>query len=301
MQSTAALIVNGKSRRGREWYELAKKVLQDTGFDLKIAELVREPKHIDRLIKQAIAEGIPLVCVGGGDGTLSMVASHFIGSQSVLGILPLGTGNSLARDLGIPPNVQEAARIIAEGAPKSIDLGEVNGRIFVNVATIGLSTRIAENLESGAKKRFGRFVYVGAILRALTTMKPFRITLRVNGEDREFKSVQTVIGSGRYHAGPFPILPDAGIRTGKLAGYVVIGNDRSALWRYAWRLLWGRHEELPEVYSFEAESLSVKTAPPRRITVDGEIKMQTPAEFRCLPLAIKVMLPKGADLDPGTA
>lgn len=300
MNSTA-LIVNGKSRRGQEWYEQAKLALEEAGFKLEIAELVRDPKNMDRLVKSAIDKKIPLVCVGGGDGTLSMVAPHFIGSDSVLGVFPLGTGNSLARELGIPADVKTACQAITDGTAKSIDLGEVNGQVFVNVATIGLTTRIAESLDSTAKKRFGRLVYIGAIFRALVTLRSFEVTLAIGEERHKFKSVQVVVGSGRFHGGPFPILPDASIRNGKLAGYVVKGTTRLSLLRFAFRLLRGSHADLPEVFPFEVDSLELQTVPSRRITIDGEIKLKTPAKFKSLPAVLRVMVPKNADLDPGTA
>ena len=298
MLSTAALIVNGKSRRGREWYEEAKATLEKSSLHLKQCELIRNPKQIEARIQQAIHDQIPLICVGGGDGTLSLVARHFIDSEAVLGVLPLGTGNSLARDLGIPANVQKACEIVLEGAPKAIDLGEVNGRTFVNVATIGLTTRIAEILDPDAKKRFGRAVYIVAIFKAVASHSPFLVDLEIEGEQHQFRTVQIVVGSGRYHGGPFPILPDASIRSGKLAGYVVTGTTRMTLIRYAWRLMRGRLADLPEVFPFEVEELSLSTIPRKRITIDGEVKMSTPAKFRSIPQAIRVMLPQEANLGP---
>ncbi|MBC8066606.1 MAG: YegS/Rv2252/BmrU family lipid kinase [Chlorobia bacterium] len=291
MSQTAALIVNGKSRRGREWFAQAENALKEAGIELSISKLLKDPRQISPIVKDAIAKNTPLVCVGGGDGTFSAVAQHFIGKESILGVLPLGTGNSLARDLGINANVEEAVKTVIEGRVEHIDLGKVNNEYFVNVATIGLTTRIAEGLDDAAKKRFGRAVYLFAIIKAVASASPFRVSLTIEGKEHSFRSFQVVVGSGRYHGGPFPVTPEASIESGKLAGYVLTSTRRSVLLKYGINLWLKRQTEMPEVFQFEAETLMIKTIPVKRITIDGEIKIRTPGEFKILPAAIKVMAP----------
>lgn len=289
---TATLIVNGKSRRGREWYDQVVAKLQEEGFELKNPQLVREPKNISSLVEKAIGEKIPLVCVGGGDGTFSAVAGKFVNSESVLGVIPLGTGNSLARDLGIKADVTEACKVLTEGVQRDIDLGRINDEYFVNVATVGLTTRIAEALDDDAKKRWGRFVYLTAIVKAVATAKLFRVKIELPGGTQEMSAIQVVIGNGRFHGGPFPITPDAEIESGKLAGYVLTDMKKSTLLRYAVHLWGGRQVEMPEVVTFEVETVGLSTQPGQKIIVDGETGMKTPAKLSIVPHAIRVMTPK---------
>lgn len=292
---TAALIVNGKSRRGREWFHLADAALREQGVDLVVSQLVRKPEQMLQLVTSAVREGVPTVCVGGGDGTISMVAGEFIGSKSVLGIIPAGTGNAFARDLTIPIDVREAALVIAEGNAERVDLGQVNGRYFVNLATVGLATLIAANLDAGAKRRFGRIAYVAALFRALAKGSRFRTQIELPDEVLDFRSMQIVVGNGRYHAGPFRITPEAGIQTGLLAGYSVNTSRKGVLLRYGLRLLMGSHVDMEEVVPFSAPQIKVWTQPIKRITVDGETRLNTPGEFRSLPGAIQVMARRQAE------
>jgi YegS/Rv2252/BmrU family lipid kinase len=287
---TAALIVNGKSRRGRDWFRLADAELRELGLNLVESHLVRRPEALSARVSGAIGKGIPLVCVGGGDGTLSAVAGEFVGRESILGIIPAGTGNAFARDLGIPTNIRDSAKLVVEGIPEPVDLGQVDGRCFVNLATVGLSTLIAENLDAGAKRRFGRVAYLGALFKAVSKGKRFDAKIQLPDEELAFRSIQIVIGNGRYHAGPFPVTPEAGIQTGKLAGYSVNSSRKGVLIRYALRLWLGRHVDMDEVVPFSAPDITVATTPIRRITVDGETKLQTPGRFRSLPGAIRVMV-----------
>lgn len=284
------LIVNGKARRGREWFEIARRELEARDLELADARLARRPRDLVQGVQEAIANRIPLVCVGGGDGTLSMVAGLFRNSDSVLGLLPMGTGNSLARDLGIPSNLAAATEIATQGKPQSIDLGQVGDTVFVNVATVGLTTLIAENLDPDSKRRFGRAVYLVAMFKAVARGRRFLATLELPDGAQEHRSMQVVVGNGRFHAGPFPITPAAAIDSGRLAGYTVNTSRKAVLLRYALRLWHGSHVDMPEVVPFNVPCVRIATRPIRRITVDGEIKLHTPAEFRSLPGALRVMI-----------
>lgn len=290
--SLAALIVNGKSRRGQEWFHQAEAKLRSLDIELVHSELVRNPKLVQSAVERAIHRQVPVVCVGGGDGTIGAVSKAFIGSTSTLGLLPLGTGNSLARDLAIPAEVNAACEVIKEGQSRMIDLGSVNGQYFVNVATIGLSTLIAEELDDEAKKRFGRIVYLVALFKAVAHGRRFSAQIVLPDETLQFRTMQVVIGNGRFHAGPFPITPDAEIDSGYLAGYSVNSSSRAVLMRYFLRLWHGRHIAMAEVVPFRAKEARVHTRPIKKITVDGEVGLRTPAELKIHPAVLAVLAPK---------
>jgi diacylglycerol kinase family enzyme len=134
---------------------------------------------------RAIAErGDPLLIVGGGDGTVSAAASALVGTGTALGILPLGTLNHFARDLGIPTDIGEAAKLIASGKPRRVDVGEMNDRVFINNSAIGLYPLMVVDRDM-QRRRLGRSKRLAMLLasfRALARFNHYRLTLTVNEE-----------------------------------------------------------------------------------------------------------------------
>ncbi len=287
----AVLICNAKSRRGREWFPRAKECLKQSRLKLLEAHDLRDPSKMRQLVKKAVADEVPLIVIGGGDGSMSATASLLKGSKSVLGVLPLGTGNAFARDLGIPSDVEGACDILARGIISPVDLGRIGNRHFVNVATIGLTTRIAEALTDEGKKRFGRLVYVGAILKAAVGLRPFRATVSTDdGATHVFDTMQLVFGSGRYHAGPFPVTPDAEITDHLIHGYALKGTNKASFVRLFLNLWRGHHVVLSEVETFSFKNARVETKPKRRFVVDGEIGERAPVDVSIDPAAIRVVV-----------
>lgn len=288
----AVLFVNTKSRRGQEWFGQAQKRLLESGIDLKAAKAFRSVKHLKAEVKHAIDREVPLVIAGGGDGTFSAIANSFVGSKSALGVLPLGTGNAFARDLGIPADVEIACRTIATGKVSAVDLGLAGGYHFLNVATLGLTTQIARELTDPLKKKWGRFVYAIALSRALSMVKPFRVRIETEEVTDEFETLQLVIGVGHYHAGPFPVSPHASITSGKFEIYALATTRKIAFLKLALRLPTGHQGDLPEVRSFETTGGRIITTPPgQAVTIDGEVCARTPFKFSIAPRALRVVTP----------
>ena len=287
----AALLVNTKSRRGAEWFDQVHQALVDGGIDLVESRAIRHPKNMSDAVSAQIRAGVPLVIVGGGDGTFSSIARLFARKVTILGVLPLGTGNAFARDLGIAANVNDACDAILNGKVAKVDMGLVGDRDFVNVATIGLSTKIALGLQDDKKKKLGRAVYALSLLKALATVQPFHVKLDLPSGSHEFDCMQLVIGNGHFHAGPFPVAPDASITGGWLSIYALATRHKSAFLKMALHMRGGKHVDLDEVKAFRVKSGTLTANPPQRITVDGEICMATPVKFGIVPAALKVMTP----------
>jgi diacylglycerol kinase (ATP) len=288
----AVVIVNTHSRRGKEWYPQVLAALPKHGVVIERAIPLTDPKKLVRATKEAIAAGTPLVIVGGGDGTLGTVARLFIGSKSVLGVLPLGTGNQFARDLCIRVDVEAACEVIGAGKVTGVDVGFAGSDHFLTVATAGLTTLIAQELTDDAKRRFGRFVYLFALVRAIRRLVPFHTKLVTPERILEFDTIQVVIGNGRYHAGPFPLAPDATITTGNLIVYALATRSRLELLRFALHLPGGHQGDLVEVPTFHTSGGTLTTTPIQKVTVDGEIVEKTPLTFGIRPRALQVMVPQ---------
>ena len=263
-QKRAIVIVNTHSRRGKEWYPQVLATLPKHGIVIEKAMAITDPKKLVRAAKGAIASEAPLVIVGGGDGTLGSVARHFIGSRSVLGVLPLGTGNQFARDLCIRPDVEAACEVIGAGKVTGVDVGFAGKDHFLTVATAGLTTLIAQELTEDTKRRFGRFVYLIALVRAIRRLVPFHAKLVTPERTLEFDTIQVVIGNGRFHAGPFPLAPDAAITTGNLVVYALATRSRLELLRFALHLPGGHQGDLVEVPTFHTTGGLLTATPPYR-------------------------------------
>jgi diacylglycerol kinase (ATP) len=289
---TAALFVNAKSRRGEELFTLARQQLKDRGLHLVEASSFTHNGDLQEAVKRQIDAGTPLIITGGGDGTMSSVAHLFAHQKAVLGVLPLGTGNAFARDLGLNGELDHACEAIVNGKVASVDMGLIGDRQFLNVATVGLTTLIACGLNPHLKRAFGKAVYVVSILGALSRLQPFMVKLQLPDGLESFECLQLVIGNGRFHAGPFPISPDATITGGFLAVYALATKNRSSFVRFALHMVNGTHVGLSDVKYFRVQSGILDTAPSQEITVDGEICFRTPRSFSMAERALHVVVPQ---------
>ena len=287
----AVVYANAKSRQGQEHFQQAVRDLKNEGLDIAEARLFRDVRILSECVQDAVREGTSLVIVGGGDGTMSSVVRHFVGTKSTMGVLPLGTGNAFARDLSIPFILPLACKTIAQGKTAQVDLGYAGNDYFVNVMTAGLTARIVVELKDQAKKRFGRAAYLFAMGRALARVRGFHAKLTTPEANMEFDTLQVVIGNGRYHAGPFPLAPDASITEGKLSMYALATTNRASFLKLAWKLRTGRQCELPEVFSLTTVGGQLETSPSRKVVVDGEIVGNTPIAFKVVPKAVSVRVP----------
>ena len=186
----ALLIINENSRQGREGGQAAIDVLESGGIHLQ-RETCHRPDDLADIIRRT-ANSVDLVVLGGGDGTLSSAAPALMETGLPLGILPLGTANDLARTLGIPPDLAGAAQVIVEARLRRIDLGEVNGKPFFNVASMGLSVGMTRELTHDVKQRWGKFGYAVATFRALWHMRPFSAAIRSGDELPEMTELHAV-------------------------------------------------------------------------------------------------------------
>jgi diacylglycerol kinase (ATP) len=164
------------SRSGKDSAHQAAELLTQAGFDLKVVDTPRASR-LSSLIEHE-GNKTSVIIVGGGDGTLNAAAAGVHALGRPLGILPLGTANDLARTLGVPFDLKGAVNVIRDGAQRTIDLGTVNGKLFFNVASVGLSCDLTRELDPDVKRRFGKLGYAIAGIRVLGRAKPFRATIK---------------------------------------------------------------------------------------------------------------------------
>ncbi|MGE4061914.1 MAG: lipid kinase [Rhodospirillaceae bacterium] len=285
----ALLIVNEHSRRGRESVQAAEGLLVQGGIEVQRLPCGSADDLSNRI--REFGPQVDCIVLGGGDGTFNTAAKALIEVRKPLGILPLGTGNDLARTLGIPLDLPGAVDVILRGKVHAIDLGEVNGRAFFNVASFGLSTRLTRNLTGDVKRRWGRFGYAIALFRALIRARPFSAIIRANGHVHRVRTLQIAVGNGRHYGAGMTVEEDARIDDGTL-------NLYSLEFDHPWRLLLlypafrkGKHGVWKQVRTLKTERVEIRTRKPKSINTDGEITTHTPAHFQVLRGVVQVYVP----------
>jgi YegS/Rv2252/BmrU family lipid kinase len=288
----ALLICHAKSDPARSAMDAAAAVLTGGGI-----RLTRQAWPGHEALPGAIrrhAEAVDLVVLGGGDGTLNAGAAALLATQLPLGILPLGTANDLARTLGIPTEPEAAARVILGGVRRRIDLGEVNGRPFFNVASIGLSVAITHELTSERKRRWGRLAYALAALRALPQARPFRAELRCGDRVDVIRTLQIAVGNGRHYGAGMVVADHAEPDDGLLHLYSLEFERAWWLAPLLPALRAGTQRRWRQVRTADCAAVEIRTGRARRVDADGELLTETPARFRVLPGALEVFVPAEA-------
>lgn len=289
----ALVFVNRGARSGSLPIEDALEVLRAGGIEVEEGEM---PPSTDlaRLIRDRRGD-LDCVILGGGDGTLNRAAPALMSNRIPFGILPLGTGNDLARTLGIPLDPIGAAHVIVAGHTRTIDLGTVNGHPFFNVASIGFSAELAAELTAEAKRRWGTVGYALASAKLLARTRPFTAFIEHDDVTEKVKTVQISVGNGRHYGGGMTIDYTAEPDDGVFHVYSLEVSHWSRLVALAPALKRGTHGEKQDVRAFTSKSLTIRTRRARSVNTDGELTTATPARFRVIPRAVSVYAPAPAE------
>jgi YegS/Rv2252/BmrU family lipid kinase len=289
----AVLVVNTRSRNGRDLYSEAKRLLTRSGLHLDAAYPVRRPVRLPEIVQDAVAQDHRLIIVGGGDGTVSSVVDYLAYRDAVLGILPLGTANSFARALDIPLDLAGAAEILTGGGKVAdVDLGRINDDYFANTAAIGLPALVGRGLPHGLKRWFGKagYLLVGAALFA--RHKPFRAVLTAGHREvaRIEDALDILIANGPYQGG-VKVAGAAHPESRDLVIRIVKGGRKANLLRtWARPALNNSAAEFTEIV--RASDLVIETDPPHYVSIDGEVVTRTPVRVSVARQALLLMAPR---------
>ncbi len=250
-----------------------------------------------QLAARAVSEGCRVIVAAGGDGTINEVINGIGTSGVALGVLPLGTVNVFAQELGIPRRVEAAWAVIETGRTRTIDLAraESNGvaRYFMQLAGVGFDARAVRAASWELKKKIGPLSYVWAGLKTLSGPHP-RVEVSANGSG-SVGGVAVLVGNGRFYGGRFALFPKARMDDGLLDVCVFEKCGYLDVLRYGQGILRGAHIDLGDVKYFQADRL-VCTAP--RATpfeLDGEDAGDAPVTFSVVPRALRVVVPKSSE------
>lgn len=293
-----AVIVNASS--GADDKAQAREVLAEAFAAAKVEariSLARSGAEIIDLARQAVLDNCQPIIAGGGDGTINAVASVIIDTDRTFGVLPMGTLNHFAKDLKVPLNLSEAVRVCLEGREMRVDVGEVNGRIFLNNSSLGLYPSIVRHREK-QQEQLGRGKWPAFIWAALTTLRryPF-LNVRLSTDEGRFirRTPFVFVGNNEYEMESFKIGARSCMDAGQLSLYVAHRTSRLGLLRLAWRALFGGLRDQEDFNAMCTKEVWIETRRPKRLRVatDGEVNvMTTPLHYRVRPGALRVLVPK---------
>lgn len=269
-------------------------IFKDDQIDTDIS-LARSGAEVIELARQAVSEPYNVIVAAGGDGTVNSVASAVIESDKILGVLPLGTLNHFARDLGIPSDLQEAARTIIAAHTIEVDAAEVNNRIFLNNSSLGLYPMIVREREKRQRLGFQKWpAFVWATIQALRRNPFLDVRLRVNNELLDRTTPFVFVGNNEYAMDLFNIGMRNRLDRGVLSIYITHGTSRLKLIALALRALVGRLRNDKDFLALRSDEVKIQTARKRvRVAFDGEIEVMTaPLEYRVRSRALRVIVPK---------
>jgi diacylglycerol kinase family enzyme len=254
---------------------------------------------IDALVHAALARGCDLVVAAGGDGTVSMVAGALAGDAAdvPLGIIPLGTANVLARDLGIPLDPEEACRLLAsppEGhATTRIDAMRVGPGCYFTQVGVGIDALMIRDTRREDKRRFGRIAYLWTASTHLLGFQPGRFVVEADGRRQRARASQVVVAnSGILGQPPFRWGPDIRPNDGRLDVCIIRARTLLDYARLGWYVLTAQHHRSPNVrYLAVRHAVAISSRRPLPVQGDGEILGETPVTVEVVPGAVAVIVP----------
>ena len=283
---------NGKDHLQDQLVEM----FQASRMDARVF-LARTGTEISELAKKAVNGDADTIVAGGGDGTISAVASIIIGSGKTLGVLPFGTLNHFAKDLQIPLDVEGAVETINAGHTIEVDVGEINGEIFLNNSSLGLYPSIVREREKQQRLGHGKWpAFVWAALSVLRRYPFLDVRLFVEGEELRLKTPFVFIGNNEYQMEQLSIGGRERLNGGKLSLYVTHRTGRLGLIRLAFRAFFGGLRQEKDFLALQTEELWLGTKHRRlRVAFDGEVTvMEPPLHYKIHPRALRVLAPHPA-------
>jgi YegS/Rv2252/BmrU family lipid kinase len=248
------------------------------------------PGDAEAQAERAVDAGFGTIVAAGGDGTINEVVNGIGSAPIALGILPMGTVNVLAMELGIPFDLVAAWKVIRNGRIKLIDEATANGHIFVQMAGVGTDAEVIARNNRQVKQMLGPLSYLLTATQVAAERPP---RLQVTSEDHPDVSGSFVlVGNGRLYGGPFPLFAHADMQDGLLDVYVFKYMNYLHLMRYFRGMVFGSLSKFSDVTYFKARRLLVEASMPVPLEADGEVAGHSPVEFAVRRRKLRVIVPE---------
>jgi diacylglycerol kinase (ATP) len=286
------VFINPHSRSGEVLRKDVQDHLKSEGFT--ILNKLTEDKDIDpnKIILKYKNEA-DAVIVGGGDGSVNLLLPALRDTKIPLLLIPCGTANNLARHFDISNDFKKNLSLLSGGKVITIDLGEVNDILFVNVAGLGLSTEVNLRVSKKLKKHLGVFAFILTAFQLATKMNPFRALITTdNSQDVHTKSWQISVCNGKHYGAGMTIKHNATLDDGKLH---CLSTEVKKWWKgiaLIKSFMTGHYKKEQDVTILSATELKIVTRRKFNIDVDGDIKTTTPATFRVIPKSLRIIIPE---------
>jgi YegS/Rv2252/BmrU family lipid kinase len=288
---------NGPLGVARTRAEQAAALIAARGLDAEVL-LTERQGHARELAEAALGRGAVSVLAWGGDGTVNEVASALAFRDATLGIIPSGSGNGLARELRIPLDPSRAFAVALGGRECRIDAGELDRRLFFNVAGIGLDARVAHCFAANGLSRRGLLRYLEIGTRELFTYKSMSYTIVTDGTATRVDALLIAIANSRQYGNGAFIAPAAALDDGRLDVVVVAGRSPLGIILQVPRLFMGQIASAPGVTSVTAVDVEITSEQPVPYHVDGEpFTGGVTIRARSRPAALRVVVPADAPSD----
>ena len=263
------LVAHG-ARSGRPDFRHMVKWVRERGHHVEV-RVTYERGDAEALARCAAAQGADVVAAVGGDGTLNEVVNGLDGSDTPLGVIPLGTANDFARQSGIPADADHAMDVILQRKPVRIDTASLNGRRFLNVSTGGIGAQATAETPSQIKHAIGQLAYAISGLRQLADFETNHAVFRGGNYQLECDFLMFAVGSGLSSGGGTPVTPHASTTDGLLDLCVVERMPRREFARTVMRLRHGEHVGEEGVHYVRLAELTIEATKPLSVNVDGEV------------------------------
>lgn len=257
-----------------------------------------DPQKITALAKEAALAGYDVVIAAGGDGTISRVVNGLARTETALGVLPTGTGNVWAQEMGIPVSrifsrraILEAAEVLLHGEVRQVDLGTAGEHYFLMWAGIGLDAKITEEVRHDLRRQMGNIVVWVTGVQVARRYSGTRASITVDGQKMTKRMIFTIVGNAQLYGGLVRITPVARMDDGLLDVCIFKGEGFPATLRHLVSLFSRHHMRSPRVEYYQGESVLVNAESPLPVHLDGDPMGHTPMTFGVAPKALRVLLP----------
>ena len=276
----------GRNRRPRFNQIIA--ALTNHGCDVTVIETTA-PGHAESIAREISAENCDVIAAAGGDGTVNEIVNGLRDSAVALGLIPLGTANVLADEIGLARAPEAVARVLASGPIRPIHVGVVNGRRFVMMAGAGFDANVVNGVSLALKKRFGPLAYVWQAAREAFRTDDTRCVVTIDGVD--FETASAVACNGRRYGGPFIAAPEASLTDDCFYVVLMPGRGWFHTARYGTALMLGRISKLHDVRVIAGRNLTVRGFDGRPVQADGDIVAHLPAQMAVDPVPVRLVFP----------
>ena len=294
VQRTRAVLIHNPVSRAAVSSDLLNAAIasgHESGWSVDLRR-TEAPRHATSLARDAAANGAEVIIVSGGDGTINEAINGIACTDTALAVLPGGTANVWAKEIGVHKDPLVAMRQMLTGDRRRIDLGRAGDRYFLLMAGIGLDAAIVARMTPAFKRRFGAWSYVAAGVPAALRTKPWRVRLTIDGTVRDTTLYWLVIGNTRSYGGFRDITHRAVADDGKLDVALMHRGGVRHLLVDGVRLLRGTHDRSPNIRYRQVQSIAIEGAS-IPVQVDGEVHAQTPMRFEAAPGVLNVIVPAG--------